>query len=447
MSRRTLLFAILLSGTAIAQNDLFQTNKVWDVHLAFAREQWRTLENTGQSGRGGINFGRAEWLQGPEGKRNGLASAMGIEFHTVHADLTLDGRALHDVGVRYKGNGTYLEGMGAGKFSFKIDLNQFVKGQKFDGFTKLNLHSNITDPSWMNEPLSYRLYRDAGVPAPRTAYARLYITVEGRGEKRYAGLYSLVENVDDHLAAAQLRLKGGVFFKPVSTNLFRYLGEDWARYNQTYDPKSELTPAQKKRIIDFTRLVTEAGDEQFGSQLGEFVDLEEFARYMAVMVYLSDMDGMLGPGQNFYLYLHPKTQKFLFVPWDQDHSFGQFPMNSSQRQRENLSIHKPWIGRKRFLERVFQVDRFKNLYLARLQEFSKTIFEPERFALQVDEIAPAIRQAVREESEQRLDRFKRAVGGTDGSFVPIKPFVRTRAKSIRDQLAGKAGEQIGEGSR
>ncbi len=39
-------------------------------------------------------------LQGPEGKRNGLASAMGIEFHYVHADLEIEGRLLKDVAIR-----------------------------------------------------------------------------------------------------------------------------------------------------------------------------------------------------------------------------------------------------------------------------------------------------------------------------------------------------------
>ena len=82
---------------------------------------------------------------------------MGIEFKSVHATLTIDGQQFHDVAVRYKGNGTYLDGMGAGKFLFKIDLNQFVKGQNLANATKLNPHSNVTDPSWMNEPLSYRL--------------------------------------------------------------------------------------------------------------------------------------------------------------------------------------------------------------------------------------------------------------------------------------------------
>src|SRR5713226_7975593 len=157
MSRPTLLALPLLASACLAQDGLFQPTKVWTVHLAFTQNQWKALEPTQRPGHGMPNFGSGEWLQGPPGKRNGLASSMGIEFNTVHADLTVDGRPFKDIGVRYKGNGTYLEGMGAGKFSFKLDLNHFVKGQKLDGVTKLNLHNNVTDASWMNEPLSYRL--------------------------------------------------------------------------------------------------------------------------------------------------------------------------------------------------------------------------------------------------------------------------------------------------
>jgi hypothetical protein len=66
----------------------------------------------------------------------------------------------------------------------------------------------------------------------------------------------------------------------------------------------------------------------------------------------------------------------------------------------------------------------------------------------VDEIAAAIRPAVKEESSDKLARLERAVAGTSRSVVPIKPFVRIRAKSIADQLAGKSkGEQIREMER
>ena len=105
MTMRTALVLPLLAGACLAQSGLFQAPKVWTVRLAFTREQWRGME-PGRSGNGGMNFGRGEWLQGAPGKRNGLASAMGIEFKTVRADMTIEDRALRDVAVRYKGNGT-----------------------------------------------------------------------------------------------------------------------------------------------------------------------------------------------------------------------------------------------------------------------------------------------------------------------------------------------------
>ena len=40
-----------------------------------------------------------------------------------------------------------------------------------------------------------------------------------------------------------------------------------------------------------------------------FLDLDNFSRYMAVTTWLSTLDSILGIGQNYYVYLHPKTGK------------------------------------------------------------------------------------------------------------------------------------------
>jgi len=318
---------------------------------------------------------------------------------------------------------------------------------------KLNLHSNITDASAMNEVLAFQLFRDAGVPAPRTSYARVYVTVQGQKQQAYAGLFSIVENPDEQFIAARGLPPSGAIFKPVASQLFADLGPDWKRYNQTYDPKTTLTEPQKQRVIDFARLVSGATDAQFAARVSEFLDLEETARYLAVVVFLSDLDGLLGPGQNYYLYLDPRTQKFSFIAWDQDHSFGQF-FRGSQSAREQLSIHHPWSESSRFLDRLFRVDAFKKLYLARLNEFSGTLFKPDRFHRQVDELAVVIRPAIKDESGQRLLRFDKAVAGEvppgdagmfRGANIPIKPFVRARSQSVIDQLAGRSnGQRIGE---
>ncbi len=411
-------------------------------------------------------------LQGPKGKRNGVSAMVGIDFSYVHATLDFEGLTLPNVAVRYKGNGTFMESRGSLKRSFKVDINKYVKGQQLAGSSTLNLHSNVTDASLMNEALAYRLYRDAGVPAPRVGYAKVFVTVPGLHDRRYFGIYSLVENIDKNFIQDSLQARGGALFKPVSPALFTDLGDQWDDYRQTYDPKTDLTTAQERRVMEFCKLVSRSSDADFAARLGDFVDLDELARYMAVTTWLSDMDGLLGPGQNFYVFLHPVTNKLLFMPWDQDHSFGQFPMRGTQEEREQLSIQQPWEGSNRFLERVYRVEAFQTRYMARFKEFSAGLFRPERFGPQIVETAAAIRPAVQEESSEKLARFDKAVAGeplsigfgpppapaaergkpsttTGPTFprmevIPIRPFAEKRSLSVAAQVAGESsGRTIG----
>jgi spore coat protein H len=397
-------------------------------------------------------------LIGAEGKRNGISSTMlGIDFEFVHADLDFEGQVLKDVAVRYKGNGTFFELGNNPKRSFKISLDKHTKGQTLAGVTTLNLQNNITDASWMNEALAYRLFRDAGVPTPRTAYARVSVTVPGLHDRKYFGLYSLSENVDNEFVQANFGTTKGAVFKPVTPLLFADLGADWSAYNQMYDPKSKLTDEQKKAVAELCRLVSQADDKQFAARIGEHIDLSEFARYMAVLVYLSDIDGILGPGQNLYLHWHPDAKKFVFIPWDMDRAWGQFA-RATQKQRDELSIHRPWQGEKPFFERMFKVEAFKKEYLKHLEEFAKTLFQPDRITKQVDEIAAVIRPAIKDEPVSSIDRFELAVAGKmippirrgfggGGDTQPIKPFVKVRTQSILDQLAGKSdGQTLGGGA-
>ena len=431
-------------------------------------------------GRGPGGFGGAMGLVAPKGKRNGVAGMSGIDFEYVHAGLDFDGQTFADVAVRYKGNGTYLQSRDRDKKSFKIDLSEYHKDLKLAGVTKLNLHSGVTDASMMNEVLSHRLYRDAGLTAPRSSYARVYVTVAGKHERKYFGLYSLVEELDNAFALEHYKTKEGLFLKPATRDIFGYLGEDWEPYDQPYSPKGKPTPAQQKRVIDLARLVSKGSDEDFRARAGEYLNIEQMARYLAVTVWLSTLDSILGMGQNYYVYLHPATNKFEFLPWDLDHSFGQFPMGGTQEQRENLSLLQPWQGQIRFLERVYALPEFRKIYLARMAQYQESVFEPARFSQQVDELAKVIRPAVLEESAKKLERFDQVVagesvapesfgfgppggggpggpppggggigfgggggggigfGGRGGAVKPIKAFVGPRAQSVRDQLAGKS---------
>lgn len=446
-------------ATSLLPGAMFGWTNVWEVHLRLTPEQWAAMEPRQREAdrpwpRPG---GGRSWLQGPEGGRNGVAAAFGIEFNYVRAQLEFGPYSFNDVGVRFKGNGTFLSSRDSLKRSFKIDLNEFVKGQRLAGLSQLNLHNSVRDPSSMNEAVAYRLFREAGVPAPRTAYAKVYVTVPGQHERRYFGLYVLVEDVGEAFVSERFGAPKGALFKPVTAHLFADLGNDWKSYNQTYDPKGNVPKEARERVMEFCKIASTADDTTFAAKLPEYVDLDNFARYLALTTWLSDLDGILGPGQNYYLFLHPGTNKFFFIPWDQDQTFGQFP-RGTETQRENLSLLKPWTGENPFLERVFKVDAFRQAYWARLREFNDTLLRPERIHAQVDELARVLRAPIQEESPERLAAMNRAAAGervevslgpagSRGTLMkPIKSFVEARARSVSDQLAGKSnGETIRPG--
>jgi len=297
-----------------------------------------------------------------------------------------------------------------------------VKGQKLAGLTTLNFQNNITDSGWMNEVLAYRLYRDAGALAPRTTYARVYLTVEGQRDKRYLGLYSISENVDDNFAEDRFGTRKGAIFKPSTEELFTDWGPDWKIYNQSYDPKTDLTEAQKLRVIALGRLVSSGSDQEFAAKIGDYVDLDSFARYFAVLVWLANHDSLLQNGQNFYTYLHPNTDRMHFIAWDQDFAFG------NSRNNGSWSIYSAWTGR--FLNRLYGVDSFRSKYLGRMTEFSERLFVPERLMQQVGEIGPAIRPSVELEGKEWLANFDRVVAGSSG----IVPYVASRTTFVKAEL-------------
>lgn len=403
--------------------------------------------------------GQGPGLQGREGQRNGLSAARGISFEYAKGTLNFEGAELKEVAVRYKGNGTFMDATASDKKSLKLNLNEFIKGQKVSGLSKLNFHNNVTDVAAMHEPISYELYRAAGVPAPRTAYVKVTLNADGAHTNRFLGLYSIVENPDNQWAEHNFKTKKGAIFKPVTRELFKYQGEDWAKYNQAYDPKTELTAKQKQRVFDFAKLVTEASDEDFARRLPEFLDIDEFSRFMATTVWLSSTDSILMMGQNFIVYLNPKTDRFLFVPWDLDRSFGNFFTPSP----EKMSIKQAWAEDNRFLERAMKVPAVNEAYRARLKEFSETIFKPEKIGARVDQLARILRPIVQEEDPGKVERFDKFVAGIvpeqpanegPGGFPrrfgmqakPIKVFVKERSESVLAQLAGKEeGQPLGGG--
>ncbi|MBM3839048.1 MAG: hypothetical protein FJ398_13980 [Verrucomicrobia bacterium] len=434
-----------------AAADFFKTTNVWTVHLKFGPGRWAAL---GPKRVPAV----ANWLQpdgtvilrNPKAARSGIAGVLGFDYPWSRADLEIGGLWLTNAGARFKGDGTFLGALRTYKRPFKLDLNRHQTNQQFVGRTSINFNNLSADQSGLSDALAYEFFRDAGVPAPRTAFARVFLTVAERFERRLLGLYVLPENLDAAWAEETFGVKGAALLKPVTYQLFHDLGDDWKPYEPIYDPKTTVSAPQQSRLIELARLVTKASDDEFAARIGEFIDLEEFARFLACEVMLAHYDGILAQGQNFFLYLDPRSNRFGFTPWDMDHSWGEFPMMSTAEQRERASLWHPWVGENRFLERMLAVPVFKQKYRAELERLLTTLFVPERLNARIDALAAVVRPAVAEESPAKLAKFEVAVlrewqtGPRDGHpfdenrpVHQLKRFVANRAKNIRDQLDGR----------
>ena len=69
--------------------------------------------------------------------------------------------------------------------------------------------------------------------------------------------------------AERFGTRAGAIFKPVTQERFTDWGSDWAADDQSYDPKTDLTEAQKQRVIALGRLVSGATDEEFAGTIGD----------------------------------------------------------------------------------------------------------------------------------------------------------------------------------
>jgi len=247
----------------------------------------------------------------------------------------------------------------------------------------------------------------------------------------------LVENLDDNWAKFHFGSKKGLILKPVTRELFIDKGADWKAYKQAYDAKSDITDAQVNRVLDFAKLVTSASDEDFAARLPEYLDVDEFSRFMAVTVWLSSTDSILMTAQNYVVYLPPEDEQIPVCPVGSGPGLRKLFVP----QPEELSLRKAWGEDIRFLNRVMQAPVMREAYLARLAEFKRRFSsrKAERAHRRNGEAHPA------RSAEQGGDVLARSIGhwwrccgcaagGSTGRTAglsmqwggPIKAFIKAR---------------------
>ncbi|MFO0940251.1 MAG: CotH kinase family protein [Pirellulales bacterium] len=373
------------SGTNDDSDSVFGLTKVWQIHIHLSEENWNKMQPTGggfppmgfgpppAAGSPGAAPGRTSG--GPAGNQPApfRPGSFGFEFDYVSADIQIGEEILKNVGLRFKGNGTYMMSASTRKRPFKLDFNRYQEDQRFHGLQQLNLHNDIMDPTHLKSAVSYNVFRVANVAAPRTAFAEVRLTIDGVCDKEFLGLYSLVEEIDKAFLRRHYKSDKGLLLKPEGTQGLEYKGENWTDY-AWYEPKGKPTDAQKNKLIEITRLITQPDEQQFRDRIESMLDIDQFSRFLAANTLLSNMDSFLTQVHNYYLYLPPDTEKFEFLPWDMDLSFGAFFFAGSIEQLQDLSITHPHVGQNRLIERLMSWEKFLTVYRAHVRKLVDQCF-------------------------------------------------------------------------
>ena len=245
----------------------------------------------------------------------------------VEAAVEIDGQRFEPIGARYKGffgmlrfcfqNGRQV----CDKLSWKLKFNHYDPALRFHGLKRLNFHSMNSDETQMREVLSYEVFRDAGVVAPRAVHALLQLNGEP------LGLFALVEDIDDRFIADRFRDRGrGVLYKEVWPNNLDAL---WV-FQENLEDAIARGPLNAAAMQAFSAAIdaAETPEQRYDALVDHLQDPDALFRYLAVDRLTDNWDGIVAwyclpecGNHNYFWYQDALSDRFTLIPWDLENSW------------------------------------------------------------------------------------------------------------------------------
>ena len=314
-----------LGGNAIAmeyESELFDTDQIIQIDIQMEEADWEEM----------------------------LAEAMAEEYYAC--DVVINGRKICNVGIRPKGN-TSLSSIASDpdtdRFSLKLEFDHYTKGQTCFGLDKLILNNNYADATNMKEAIVYDMYQYLGADASLYNYAE--ISVNGV----YWGVYLALEAVEESFLLRNYGTEGGELYKPENMDgerngqerpegeapfgggmpeppeeeaPFGGFSKDngGADLNYTDDAMESYSVIWDGEVTDATdqdhrRVVTALKNISEGTDLENYLDVDNVLKYMAVHTFSVNMDSLSGNmTHNYYLYEY--NGQLNILPWDYNLAFG-----------------------------------------------------------------------------------------------------------------------------
>lgn len=229
----------------------------------------------------------------------------GGDHEWVPATMIYKGVRYENIGVRLKGENSFLKF--DEKPSLKLKFDKFQDGVRFAGLKELTLNNMSNDYSMMHERVSYRLMREAGIPASRCSH----VTLEINGEDY--GLYAGLEGVDKRMVERWGSDEGSMF-EVWDVDFYDYYVDDF---------QIEFGEEDRTHIQGAADAMERSGSIQAMNALAEHMDVDQFVRFFAAESVIGQYDSYpyANPGDDAHIYVDPEIDRLIWLPHGMDETF------------------------------------------------------------------------------------------------------------------------------
>jgi len=271
---------------------------------------------------------------------------------------------LDSIGVRYKGNSSYMQSSTTPKKPLKLHFGKYIDDQLLCGVEKLNFSNCVKDPSFMREVLAYDIIGKY-IPSPRTAFANVYVDGE------ILGFYVQVEQVDEIFLNRHYDETIGNLYKAGDDGAaMLYRGDLSSDYEDEFELKTNEDADDWDDLISLIENLNSSSDEDFYETMDNYLDFESCAAMLAFNMVLSHFDSYTGSSRNYYLYHNPVTDKFEILPWDLNESFGSYSNNWDVISQDILNISN--LDERPLNKRFLENETLKNTYFSYIENMITT---------------------------------------------------------------------------
>lgn len=424
--KKLLLFIVaipILTFSQIDGENTFGTNQVIRVDLNFTQTGfWDSLV---------LNYSLDKYMM--------VSSIQITDNQGVHH--------LDSVGIKLKGNSSY--GHPGNKKSFRIDINDYVAGQKYDGLKKLNFNNGFKDPTFMREKVFFDLCKTLGIPAPRVNFANVYMN------GTFWGFYTYIEQIDDQFLDWAILDDQGNLFKAGDNStganpadLMNY-GTNQTSYYSRYELKSNENTNDWSDLLSLISFINSSTDAQFEAGLDAQMNKNKLIKSFVLDNLFSNLDSYLNSARNYYLYHNLTTGQWEWIKWDGNEAFGLYTGGPGLGSLENLAPNYTASSRP-LLSKLFANSNLYTLYKEEMCSIMTNYFNSSYMNARIDEIKSLIQPHVTNDNlkmystQNFIDNTEGNIsvsGGPMGSqtVFGLKSFVANRTNFLSNAISCQLG--------